>query len=293
MGLDVSAPAATGMIASRVLGRSFAPSSPQSGVVRAFIQTREYTSLATQQTAALRDAAVLQGVCRTERAWVDRTRLRVSFQAKDDLGSPLVLAGSYQQVMLLVASDSLEIRVVCGLALSAFYLGHCSITHAADAWFAGGGTRAEVSIQTKLADGTSISAALGSIHFVGQPAWYDPQLRSSSVTTERAPPPGFNASVGLFITLPSSPVYAGGASVETFFANVYVHTRGDVANSWRLMIFFNTSVLEYVSVEVCRCGATATTRRACKPTLHRRRPPAALQAHTCTRAFGRAVPHRR
>ena len=266
IGSHESTPTDTGITSSLALARSFAPASSQSGFVRAFIQTREYPSLATKQTAALRGAAALQGVCRTGRAWVDRTRLRISFQVKDDLGSPLVNEHSYSGVRLLVTNGSLSIDVLCGSMPSPthFYLGHCSVTDADQAWFAGKGTIAEVSIQATLAEkAANISAALGSIQFVGQPAWYDPLLRSTSATTERAAPPGFNETVGLFITLPSSPVYAGGASGETLFANVYINTRGFVANAWRLKIFFNTSVLDFISAEVRSDGPTAATLGAC------------------------------
>ena len=257
VGSDASTPTAKGVADSRVLGRSFAPATRQSGYVRAFIQTREYPHLATRQTAALRDAAVLQGVIRTQSAWVDRTLIRISFQLKDDLGSPLVNTLSYGIVELRVTSGMLDITSTCdGMPSGSFYLGYCAITHADAAWFAGDGADANVEIRASLpATQTSISAALGSIQFIGQPAWYSPLLRSPSVTTERDPPPGFNETVGLFITLPSSPVYAGGTPVESFFANVFVDTRGFVANSWRLKIFFNTSILEYVAVEV-RSGRT-------------------------------------
>ena len=263
-------PTAEGIVVSRVLARSFAPASNQSGFVRAFIQTREYSLPAIEQTAALRSAAVLQGVTRTQRAWVDRTLLRFSFQVKDDLGSPLVDRQSYSSVALHVTSGTLGITRQCdGMPNGSFYLGYCAITNVDAAWFAGGGTSANVSIRATLTtNGTIISAALEGIQFIGQPAWYDPLLRSATVTNARVPPPDFNDTIGLFVTLPTSPVCAG----EPFFANVYVDTRGSAANSWRLKIFFNTSLLKFFSVEVrsgCIHPGSAHARMAAR-VLHAR-----------------------
>ena len=229
--------------------------------MRVSIQTREYADLATVQTAVLRAAAALQGVRRTERAWVDRTFLRISFQVKDDLGSPLVESSSYSKVSLFVSNDALTIEEECGKASRRgedFYLGDCSITSANEAWFAGNGTTANVRIEMLTADDRTISATLDPIHFIGQPTWYNSDLRTNSKETSRARPPGFDETVGMFITLPSSPVYA---KIDPFYVNVYIDTNRFVADAWRLKIFFNASVLKYVSVEV-RGGATTAIPHA-------------------------------
>ena len=54
------------------------------------------------------------------------------------------------------------------------------------------------------------------------------------------------SAAGFFLTLPCSPVYAG----EDFSGLFFASTDGYPANSWRLKLFFNSSLLEYRGYQI-------------------------------------------
>ena len=241
-----------GVVSFRNLSRPWPPPSRGSGDVSAFIQTRPYPGLDTQQAASLLSAVSLDGVIRTTQAWVDRSQLRIAFQLKDSYGSPRVDAASVRRVVLVVTSGLRSRTTTCDSTRisrsSDHYLGSCSVPSLAEDWFGAGGSEATVSVQMTPSGGeaSEVTVSLGSVQLVAKPTWYDSRLRSTGQIVDVAPP-GHSDGPGLFVTLPTSPLYA---ATETFSAYMYVNTAGFSINSWRVKLYFNTDVLRFVSADV-------------------------------------------
>ena len=120
------------------------------------------------------------------------------------------------------------------------------------------------------------SATLGSVTFVAAPLWHDAALRTPSEAVDLVPPSGAAApsvsASGFYLTLPSSPVYAG----EEFSALLFASTHGYPANSWRLKLFFNSSLLEYRGFGI--------NSKSCPPSAHAPDTPCARQ-QPCSLSF--------
>ena len=60
-----------------------------------------------------------------------------------------------------------------------------------------------------------------------------------------APAGAVLSSGGVFVSLPASPVHAG----EEFSVYMYAHTAGLSLNTWRVRLYFGSSVVSYLSFE--------------------------------------------
>ena len=166
------------------------------------------------------------------------------FQVKNEFGSPLVDPSSYSVRLLLNGPTVIETACVSAATPpSSPYLGHCAVTALGTGWFTQGAA-ANVSLVLHSSSGSPVaSVALGALTLVPPPSWFTPELRSTAAGSTRVAPVG-GVAAGLFVTLPISPLY-GGVVAETFWANLYVTTLGYAANSWRIKLFFNGSLLEF------------------------------------------------
>ena len=218
-----------------------------SGPLHVFLQGKQY--LSQQMTVPRAYATSITTIVRTASVWVDRARVRVAYQLKDALGSPLVAQPAAVTMQITLGESSVG-PSACNTALTQSsgqqYVAYCSLDQLPSDWFSASAA-GSASVSVALRDSTNsadVAVASGSLTIVERPAWYDSRLRSAVTGSSLAAPAGHGLeSGGVFITLPVSPVYAD----ENFDVYMYVHTAGYSLNSMTILLMFSCSHLEYVS----------------------------------------------
>lgn len=155
----------------------------------------------------------LERLC-TQQVWVDRTRVRVAYQVKDAEGSVRVTRPSRVEMRLSLPGAPQQTSS-CDTSYtqdsSQLYVAYCSSTLPAS-WFVNGTAgRASIVVALRTEDNSAdLATATGSLTVITRPAWFDYQLRTSTLGNSLNAPADLNApNGGVFMTLPSSPVYAG------------------------------------------------------------------------------------
>ena len=213
--------------------------------VEVSVQGQQYLSqsVSVPQAYPSRISAVL----RTSGAWVDRVAVRVAYQLTDSLGNVVVTQPSSVVMRITFASTTLTVDCDTSSTQSASsrYLGHCSSTSLSASWFSASTGTASVSVALRdSANAADVAVAtLPSLTLHPQPSWWDTTLRSATLGNGLAAPTGVTSLGGVFVTLPTSPVYAS----EQFVVYLYAHTAGLALNTWRVRLYFGSSLLEYVS----------------------------------------------
>ena len=131
------------------------------------------------------------------------------------------------------------------------YISYCALASLPDSWFQWAAARVAVNatVEVTLRDAADSSDVASSIHLLElqlQPLWFAPSLRSDALGSTRTAPTGLGlATGGLFLTLPTSPLYAS----EVFEGYLYAHTGGLALNSMTISLRYNSSLIEYVSYQ--------------------------------------------
>ena len=193
--------------------------------------------------------ASISAVVRTASVWVDRVKVRVAYQLKDAMGSPLVSRPAAVRMLVTLGVSSSGPHS-CNTALTQssgqLYVAYCSLNQLSSSWFEASAA-GSASVTVTLRDSTNsadVDVAQGSLTVVQQPTWYDAGLRSATTGSGLTAPADHGLSGGgIFVTLPVSPVYAG----ERFDVYLYAHTGGYSLNSMTLSLYYSSTLLQYVS----------------------------------------------
>lgn len=205
--------------------------------IQVYMQTRRY--LTRTQTATSEYPASLSAVVRTPKVlarwilspppccipcdddammesplcpqvWVDRIKLRVAYQLKDAHGSVRVTRPSAVQLRITLGSSTRSTS--CDTQSSPpYYVSDCSSTFLPASWFTSGAAgAASVVVALRSQDNAAdVATASGALEVVQQPQWFDSQLRTSTLGNSLSAPSDLDFPTGgIFVTLPSSPVYA-------------------------------------------------------------------------------------
>ena len=192
----------------------------------------------------------ISAVLRTRDVWVDRAQVRVTYQVKDRFGDVGVTQPT--AVVLRIAHLSQTVEVSCDTSGTQdpgkWYLGYCTAASLRNSWFVSSpSARADVSVILRggMSSGDVVSTDFPSLTVHAQPSWWDAGLRAATVGNGLSAPAGLSSRGGVFITLPASPVYAG----EDFYAYMYAHTAGLALTTWRVRLYFEGALLEFVAFE--------------------------------------------
>ena len=237
--------ALTGVKHARNLTGLYRPSPSATGPVRLYIQGQQY--LSQSQSVPTEYARGISAVLRTPSAWVDRVKVRVTYQLQDSRGNVLVTPPSRVALRILLIGQTAEFDCETG-RLSWRYLSYCSCTSLSSPWFeAANAGVASVSVVLRDSSNSADAAiaSLPSLTIHAQPSWWDSGLRSATVGSGLSAPADMSSSGGIFITLPISPMFAG----EAFHVFMYASTAGLSLNTWRVRLYFSSSMLSYVSFE--------------------------------------------
>ena len=216
------------------------------GSVGLFVQGQQY--LVQSQLVPTEYPSVISAVLRTPAAWIDRVQVRVAFQVRDGWGN--VKVGRPTAVVMRIAREAQSAAFGCDTSgtqrAGRRYLGSCSCTSLDAAWFSPSGVRsAAVSVALRdsanSADVSSVSLPSLTLHV--QPSWWEAALRTATVGNGLAAPFGAGVGGGVFVTLPASPLHTG----EEFSVFMYAHTAGLSLNTWRVRLYFESSLLDYRS----------------------------------------------
>ena len=239
----------TGLEVLRNLTALYAARQQTSGDVRLYIQGVQY--LSQQQLVAKRNPESIMAVLRTPNTWVDRVKVRVSYQVKDAYGSAVVKRPSRVMMQLGAPTASLSARTVAcstGNTQHGHHVDYCSATHLPMEWF--GGIQRSSTVTVSLYDSThsgvvqvKVSVHVGVLTLNALPSWWDAALQSSTVGSGLTAPTWVPSTGGIFVSLPTSPVYAG----ESFRVYMYAHTAGLSLSAWRVRLYFSRSLLAYAS----------------------------------------------
>ena len=183
---------------------------------------------------------------------VDRTRVRVAYRVKDAAGSTLVQRPRAVTMRLTLGVLSIE-AVACDTSLvldsRQSHIAYCSLDSFPLSWFSTAST-GTVAVAIALVDeaGSGEPRAVSTLRLTlaQQPAWFDAALRSSPPGTQRPLTAPVDLGLdhgGVFLSLPTSPVYAG----ESFDAYMYAHTGGYALSSMTVELHFSPFLLEFIS----------------------------------------------
>ena len=220
-----------------------------SGTVHLYLQGKQY--LSTSLSAVKQDPASIDAVLRTDRVWVDRVKVRVAFQVRDKDGNVLTNQPTRVDVELSAPFSALHTRqercrTVDTQKSWRYHLGDCSVTSLDAAWFIGTTRTSAVSVKlySNANPSTVLATAnLGSLVLSPQPSWWDQALRTATLGNGLSAPVGVESTGGVFVTLPTSPVYSG----ESFNVYMYADTATLSLNTWRVRIYFSSDYLQYDS----------------------------------------------
>ena len=231
--------------ASVSLNRKYAVSNFQ-GTVVARIQTMTFASMTV--TSNKHPPVRHDTIVRTPIVWIDRIRIRVAVQTKDQYGSPETL-GPFSVSMRI--DDSSNGLTGTGSCLSQIgfagnkYAMYCYLTTSPPGnWFPLGGV-ADVTTELRIG-GNIVSTVVDSnaVQFITPPTWYNSMYRSDGEQNDRPPPSGYDPVTDLiFATLQVSPIYGD----ESFDVFIYTSTLTFPVNAWRIELRYDTTKLDYVS----------------------------------------------
>ena len=234
----------TGLQHARNLTGLYRQSPFTSGSVALSIQGQQY--LSATQSVLTEYPSSISAVLRSATAWVDRVHVRVAYQVKDSRGSVLVTRPSAVVLRLTRASETREFSCDTSSTQSGYRVSYCSCTSLPASWFTSSGVAsASVALRDSANAADVSSVTLPSVTLQAQPSWWDASLRTATVGSGLTAPSGVASSGGIFITLPASPLYAN----EVFEVYMYANTVGLALNTWRVRLYFSSTLVQYVSFE--------------------------------------------
>eukprot|EP00966_Prymnesium_polylepis_P247548 5724315-Prymnesium_polylepis.1 len=196
----------TGLLHQRNLTGLFEHPPLTTGSVVVSIQEQQYLSAPQSVSTAYPNS--ISAVLRTANAWVDRISVRVAYQLKDSRGNVVVTRPSAVVLRITHASQTLEFGCDRSGTQTGDRIAHCICTYLSSEWFQSS-TVANVAVVLRNSGDTADAAIalLPDLLLHAQPSWWLATLRGPITGNGLTAPTGVSTG-GIFITLPTSPLYA-------------------------------------------------------------------------------------
>ena len=258
-----------GVSVSQRLKTLYIPPKGTSGTLYAHVQDslwQKNNANVYQTQSALTSRIATHGIAvlRTQRVWVDRPNIYVSYMLQDADGRFVVDTSSLSvNIEVLDTSGSSSCSTSKLHDTLYRHMDACSFTVPQNV-FTGLSSDAQRFVDIKVHPLSSSShffiTQLPSVTLIKPPDWYDPDLRSRNIGTRSYTKTSISTSS--FVTLPTHPVYTN--YNDEFEAIVFINNFAYPVESWTFELKFKTSLVQYngyyVSSDFSDPGVSTTTK---------------------------------